>query len=205
MVSKSSFVLVVISPPITTTFDLTKVSHATRLNLSPARHASRTASEIVSATLSGCPSPTDSEEKMYLSITLQKKAREVAGRLRLRQYAGEYTRHVRPIKSWKSPHERPSSIIRRRKRCQTRLRLRLWRGRNRLRLRRGRQERPPASAGQAGTVLDFGEAGWNRPRLRRGGLEPAFASGYANWRSERPERSERSTSGTSRRRSTSRN
>src|ERR1044071_3768687 len=64
MVSKSSFDFVVISPPITTTFDLTKVSHATRLYLSPARHASRTASEMVSATLSGWPSPTDSEEKM---------------------------------------------------------------------------------------------------------------------------------------------
>src|SRR5262245_10203500 len=85
MVSKSSFDLVVISPPITTTFDLTKVSQATRLYLSPARHASRTASEIVSATLSGWPSPTDSEEKIYVSITLQKKAREVAGCARLRQ------------------------------------------------------------------------------------------------------------------------
>src|ERR1051325_11449779 len=85
MVSKSSFALVVISPPITTTFDFTKVSHATRLCLSVARHASSTASEIVSATLSGWPSPTDSEEKMYLSITLHKKAREVAGCARLRQ------------------------------------------------------------------------------------------------------------------------
>src|SRR5688500_11984696 len=66
ILSKSSFDLVVISPPITTRFDFTKVSQATRLNLSPERHASRTASEIVSATLSGCPSPTDSEEKMYL-------------------------------------------------------------------------------------------------------------------------------------------
>src|SRR5262245_40151136 len=89
MASKSSLALVVISPPITTTLDFTKVSHATRLYLSPARHASRTASEIVSATLSGCPSPTDSEEKMYLSITLQKKARGVAGRLRLRQICRE--------------------------------------------------------------------------------------------------------------------
>src|SRR6185369_16413725 len=85
MVSKSSLAFVVISPPITTTFDLTKVSQATRLYLSPARHASRTASEIVSATLSGWPSPTDSEEKIYVSITLQKKAREVAGCARLRQ------------------------------------------------------------------------------------------------------------------------
>src|SRR5688500_11812327 len=88
MVSKSSLAFVVISPPITTTFDLTKVSHATRLCLSPVRHASRTASEIVSATLSGCPSPTDSEEKMYLSITLQKKAREVSRAVRdLDRYA----------------------------------------------------------------------------------------------------------------------
>src|SRR4029450_13533996 len=112
MVSKSSFAFVVISPPITTTFDLTKVSHATRLYLSVARHASRTASEIVSATLSGCPSPTDSEEKMYVSITLQKKAREGGGGARLRQICRGLPRHVRPIKSWKSPHEQHASMIR---------------------------------------------------------------------------------------------
>src|SRR3569833_4638781 len=46
-------------------FDLTYVSHATREVLSIVRQASSTASEMVSATLSGWPSPTDSEEKMY--------------------------------------------------------------------------------------------------------------------------------------------
>src|ERR1044071_8681932 len=61
---KSSFADVVISPPTTTRFDLAYVSHATRLRGSWARHASRTASEIVSHTLSGWPSPTDSEEKI---------------------------------------------------------------------------------------------------------------------------------------------
>src|ERR1044071_3388985 len=40
------------------------VSQATRLRASCARQASRTASEMVSQTLSGCPSPTDSEEKI---------------------------------------------------------------------------------------------------------------------------------------------
>src|SRR6202789_1458995 len=47
---------------MTTWFDLTRVSHATRLLGSCARQASRTLSEIRSATLSGWPSPTDSEE-----------------------------------------------------------------------------------------------------------------------------------------------
>ena len=54
---------VVISPAITTWLDLTRVSQATRLSGSSARQASRTLSEIRSATLSGWPSPTDSEEK----------------------------------------------------------------------------------------------------------------------------------------------
>src|SRR5580698_4661640 len=48
---------------MTTWLDLTSVSHATRLAGSCARQASRTLSEIRSATLSGWPSPTDSEEK----------------------------------------------------------------------------------------------------------------------------------------------
>jgi hypothetical protein len=54
----------VISPPMMTMFDFTKVSQATRLFLSTVRQASRIASEMVSQTLSGWPSPTDSEEKM---------------------------------------------------------------------------------------------------------------------------------------------
>src|SRR5947208_5441088 len=52
---------VVISPASTTILSLTRVSAATREVLSCARIASSTASEIWSATLSGCPSDTDSE------------------------------------------------------------------------------------------------------------------------------------------------
>src|SRR5215213_9560628 len=79
MATKSSLAFVVISPPMMAMLDFTYVSQATRLNLSCARQASRTASEIVSATLSGCPSPTDSEEKMYrlLNSHSKKKAREM--------------------------------------------------------------------------------------------------------------------------------
>src|SRR6187551_3238779 len=54
---------IVISPATTAMFDFTRVSHATRLCLSSVRQASSTLSEMRSATLSGCPSPTDSEEK----------------------------------------------------------------------------------------------------------------------------------------------
>src|SRR5476649_584319 len=54
---------IVISPARITTLDFTIVSHATRLVLSTARQASSTLSEMRSATLSGWPSPTDSEEK----------------------------------------------------------------------------------------------------------------------------------------------
>ena len=54
----------VISPPTTTRLLLANVSQATRLFGSIRRHASRMASEMVSQTLSGWPSPTDSEEKM---------------------------------------------------------------------------------------------------------------------------------------------
>src|SRR2546428_8879246 len=56
----------VISPPTTTTLLLANLSHATRLLTSTRRQASRMASEMVSQTLSGWPSPTDSEEKMKL-------------------------------------------------------------------------------------------------------------------------------------------
>jgi uncharacterized protein (TIGR01244 family) len=49
---------------------------------------------------------------MYLSIKLQKKAREGRGLIRdLEGSAGSPA--VRPIKSWKSPHKRPFSIVRR--------------------------------------------------------------------------------------------
>jgi hypothetical protein len=51
-----------ISPATITSPVVTKVSQATRPSGSTARIASRTASEIWSASLSGCPSVTDSEE-----------------------------------------------------------------------------------------------------------------------------------------------
>ena len=54
---------VVISPATTTSPVVISVSQATRLSGSSASTASRTASEIWSATLSGCPSVTDSEVK----------------------------------------------------------------------------------------------------------------------------------------------
>src|ERR671934_2716889 len=54
-----------ISPATRTSPVVTSVSHATRLFGSSASIASRTASEIWSASLSGCPSVTDSEEKRY--------------------------------------------------------------------------------------------------------------------------------------------
>ena len=56
-----TYVFVVISPATTAMPVVTSVSHATRPAGSRARMASRTASEIWSATLSGWPSVTDSE------------------------------------------------------------------------------------------------------------------------------------------------
>src|SRR3954451_12001639 len=61
----STKVLVEISPETTTRPVLTSVSQATRPNGSSARTASRTPSEIWSATLSGWPSVTDSDVKRY--------------------------------------------------------------------------------------------------------------------------------------------
>src|ERR1700687_5430063 len=58
---KSTYALVVISPAMTTRPVAVKVSQATRLDESSARQASRMASEIWSAILSGWPSVTDSE------------------------------------------------------------------------------------------------------------------------------------------------
>src|ERR1700735_812253 len=57
----STYVLVVISPETTTRPVLTSVSQATRPSGSSFMTASSTPSEIWSATLSGCPSVTDSE------------------------------------------------------------------------------------------------------------------------------------------------
>src|SRR6202044_940259 len=66
--STSTHALVVTSPATITTPVLTMVSQATRPRGSAAKMASSTASEIWSATLSGCPSETDSEvnEKLLL-------------------------------------------------------------------------------------------------------------------------------------------
>src|SRR3954454_23003061 len=61
----STYVVVEISPDTTTRPVLTSVSHATRPFGSSRRTASRTPSEIWSATLSGCPSVTDSEVNRY--------------------------------------------------------------------------------------------------------------------------------------------
>ena len=58
---KSTYALVVISPAMTTRPVAVRVSQATRLVVSSARQASRIASEIWSAILSGWPSVTDSE------------------------------------------------------------------------------------------------------------------------------------------------
>ncbi len=57
----SMYVDVEISPPTTASPVVTNVSHATRPIGSSRRIASRIASEIWSAILSGCPSVTDSE------------------------------------------------------------------------------------------------------------------------------------------------
>src|SRR6476646_10657139 len=62
---KSTYALVVISPAITTRPVAVRVSQATRLDGSSAKQASRTASEIWSAILSGWPSVTDSDVKRY--------------------------------------------------------------------------------------------------------------------------------------------
>ena len=59
----------VISPATSTSPVVSRVSHATRLSGSSASRASRTESEIWSAILSGWPSVTDSEVKVYRVLT----------------------------------------------------------------------------------------------------------------------------------------
>ncbi|CAN1605557.1 protein of unknown function [Pseudomonas mediterranea] len=66
--SRSTQAEVVTSPAMIATPVFTRVSHATRANLSSAMMASSTASEIWSAILSGCPSDTDSEVKREYSL-----------------------------------------------------------------------------------------------------------------------------------------
>src|SRR3954470_21601378 len=62
----STYALVEISPATTTSPVVSSVSHATRPMGSSAMMASRIASEIWSAILSGWPSVTDSEVKVHL-------------------------------------------------------------------------------------------------------------------------------------------
>jgi hypothetical protein len=68
----STYVSVVISPATTTSPVVTSVSQATRPLGSSVRTASRTESEIWSATLSGCPSVTDSEVKENERVLMAK-------------------------------------------------------------------------------------------------------------------------------------
>src|SRR5215472_7238334 len=65
----STYVLVVISPATMQVPVVTSTSQATRPIGSSVRTASRTASEIWSAILSGCPSVTDSEVNMCLCVS----------------------------------------------------------------------------------------------------------------------------------------
>src|SRR5205807_1460063 len=64
-----TYVDVVISPATHARPVVTSVSQATRAVGSSTRIASRTASEMASATLSGCPSVTDSDVKRWRSYT----------------------------------------------------------------------------------------------------------------------------------------
>src|SRR6202142_1453774 len=76
--STSTQALVVISPATITTPVLTSVSQATRPRGSASMIASRIASEIWSATLSGCPSETDSDVKEKLVLMSLKSWLHVA-------------------------------------------------------------------------------------------------------------------------------
>ena len=82
----------VISPATTTRPVVSSVSHATRLVGSPSRMASRTASEIWSAILSGWPSVTDSEVKVVFTCC---SASRRGGR-------SPYPRRRRPLHPWRS-------------------------------------------------------------------------------------------------------
>src|SRR5207253_1957906 len=71
----STYVDVVISPATTTSPVVISVSQATRPAGSSVRTASRTESEIWSATLSGCPSVTDSDVNDQLAAAAVAPAR----------------------------------------------------------------------------------------------------------------------------------
>src|SRR5450432_3982895 len=89
--STSTQALVVTSPATITTPVLTSVSHATRPLGSAARMASRTASEIWSATLSGWPSETDSEvnEKLLLICQIPCKLAKIVAMAAVELSLGE--------------------------------------------------------------------------------------------------------------------
>ena len=70
----SMYVSVVISPATTTRPVVISVSQATRLIGSFVSAASRTASEIWSAILSGCPSVTDSEVKRKVRSAIARRS-----------------------------------------------------------------------------------------------------------------------------------
>src|SRR6476661_11025065 len=69
MSGRCTYAFVVISPAMTARPVVTRVSQATRDAGSSVRRASSTASEMASATLSGCPSVTDSDVKRLRSNT----------------------------------------------------------------------------------------------------------------------------------------
>src|SRR5439155_19084900 len=73
----STYPSVVISPETNTTPVVTRVSHATRLLGSLASIASKTASLIWSASLSGCPSVTDSDENRWPVLMIARVYRRV--------------------------------------------------------------------------------------------------------------------------------
>src|SRR6188472_4340048 len=74
------FACEVISPATTHRFVVTSVAHATRLLVSCSSIASRTASEIWSATLSGWPIETDSDVKKTRSAMARSCLRFTDGR-----------------------------------------------------------------------------------------------------------------------------
>src|SRR3954466_4105086 len=89
----SMYFSVVISPPTMTRPVVIIVSHATRLRGSFASAASRTASEIWSAILSGWPSVTDSDVKRKVRSAIGLTERTLA--LAVGDPAGEVRRVVR--------------------------------------------------------------------------------------------------------------
>src|SRR5690349_18513533 len=114
----STHVSVVISPATTTRPVVISVSQATRPVGSSARTASRTASEIWSAILSGWPSVTDSEVKEKARLLMRGRVPDLTAKAKLRRSPGHRDGAPRP-----APHPGPS-----------------WTDRNRDRETRGARE-----------------------------------------------------------------